>query len=108
MTGQTARDESWARAVLGIGPLAGRSEVQRAFRGLSKTRHPDHGGTGDAFDELLAAYELLRSADPEPLAAWVIGDEAPSMSRMAWDSRPRPRRRSFRHLFADALREQRQ
>ena len=109
MTEQTVSDESWARAVLGIGPQAGRSDVQRAFRSLSKTRHPDHGGTGEAFDELLTAYELLRSTGVEPVAAWVTGcDDAPSMSRMAWDSRPPPpRRRTFRQLFADALREQR-
>ena len=106
MNDPAAPEESWARAVLGIGPKAGRREVQRAFRALSKTRHPDHGGSSDAFDELLAAYELLRGVDPEPLAAWITGDDGSSMSRMAWDSRPRPRRRTFRHVFADVLRQQ--
>lgn len=107
MTARTRPDESWARGVLGVGPKAGRSEVQRAFRALSKSRHPDHGGASEAFEELLVAYELLRSIDPEPLVSWITGDDGPSMSRMAWDSRPRPKRRAFRHVFADVLREQR-
>lgn len=102
-----ASSESWARSVLGVGPRAGRGEVQRAFRALSKIRHPDHGGAPDAFEELLRAYELLRSIGPEPLVAWITGDEDGSVGRIAWDSRPRPRRRTFRHVFADVLREQR-
>lgn len=107
MTDPEPTEESHARSVLGIGPKAGRSEVQRAFRALSKARHPDHGGPPGAFEELLGAYELLRSIDPEPIGSWITGDEDGSMRRIAWDSRPRPRRRTFRHVFADALREQR-
>ena len=105
MTG--ARDEPWARSVLGVGPKAGRSEVQHAFRDLSKSLHPDVGGQVEAFEELLCAYELLRSAAPEPVVAWVTGEEMAGMGRFAWDSRPRPRPRRFRHVFADVLREQR-
>lgn len=101
------KDESWARTVLGLGPRAGRGEVQQAFRMLSKTRHPDLGGSSDAFEELLTAYEILRSSDSEPLTAWITGDEVPTMSRFAWDSRPKPKQRTFRDVFADALRQQR-
>ena len=105
MTGR--RDESWARGVLGVGPRAGRSEVQQAFRSLSKSLHPDVGGHSEAFDELLGAYELLRSIGPEPAVAWVTADEMSRPGRFAWDSPPRPRPRRFRHVFADVLREQR-
>lgn len=107
MSTRGSAEEARARSVLGVGPRAGRSEVQRAFRALSKARHPDHGGADDDFEELLSAYELLRSIDSEPVAAWITGDEVASVSRIAWDSRPRPRRRTFRHVFADVLREQR-
>ncbi len=100
-------DEAWARSVLGVGPLAGRSEVQHAFRDLSKRLHPDVGGHADAFETLLRAYEVLRSIGPEPAVDWVTGDEMASSSRFAWDVRPRPRPRRFRQVFADALREQR-
>ena len=101
------RDESWARSVLGVGPRAGRGEVQFAFRSLSKALHPDLGGRTEAFEELLCAYELLRTVGPEPSVAWVTGEEMSSMGRFAWDSRPRPRPRRFRQVFADVLREQR-
>ena len=103
------RDESWARGVLGVGPRAGRSEVQQAFRSLSKSLHPDLGGHAEAFDELLGAYEVLRSIGPEPAVAWVTGDEMSRSGGVFWDSRPplRPRPRRFRHVFADVLREQR-
>ena len=106
-SGTPTRDETWARTVLGLGPRAGRTEVQHAFRALSKGRHPDHGGSTIAFEELLGAYELLRTIDPEPVTAWITGDDRSTVSRVAWDSRPRPSRRSFRQVFADALREQR-
>lgn len=32
-------------------------EIKRAYRELAKTKHPDHGGSSEAFGELTSAYE---------------------------------------------------
>lgn len=48
--------------VLGIDRSATAKELRAAYRKLSRTRHPDRGGTNEAFQELTAANTLL--SDP--------------------------------------------
>lgn len=43
------------REVLELGAKPTRDEVEKAFRALAKTRHPDQGGSAAAFAELNAA-----------------------------------------------------
>lgn len=43
--------------VLGVDFLATLEEVDAAYRQLRSTRHPDRGGSTDAFTELTKAYE---------------------------------------------------
>jgi hypothetical protein len=58
-------DEHWALRVLGFpaGAEPGRSDIQRRFRDLVRTAHPDHGadhsGAGDRIVELTEARRIL-------------------------------------------------
>lgn len=45
------------RAVLGLGPTANADDVKRAFRGLAREHHPDHGGDPDRFRRLVEARD---------------------------------------------------
>jgi hypothetical protein len=56
-----ALDQAEARAILGVGPQAGRDEILAAYRRLMQFAHPDHGGsTGLAAQLNLARDRLLR------------------------------------------------
>lgn len=44
--------------VLGLAPEASPDEVHAAFRRLARERHPDVGGSKDAFDELRIARDV--------------------------------------------------
>lgn len=48
-----------AHEVLGVDPDAPEAAVRGAYRGLLKERHPDHGGSAEAFQELEAAKEAM-------------------------------------------------
>lgn len=54
-SGESPRASVWA--VLGVGPEVTASDLKRAFRKRALERHPDHGGTAEAFRELQRAYE---------------------------------------------------
>lgn len=104
MNGDLERRVSRARSRLGVGPRAGAETLRRAFRSRSLEAHPDRGGQQAEFEELHAAYELLRDADDDADERWLVGDEADSKNgRVMYDSEPRRRRRSFQQLFAEAL-----
>lgn len=47
--------------VLELRPGASAEMIESAYRTLAKKRHPDSGGSDEAFTELNAAYERLRS-----------------------------------------------
>lgn len=49
--------------VLGVLPDAPAADIKSAYRSLSKTKHPDQGGSEAEFNELKLAYDVLR--DPE-------------------------------------------
>ena len=50
-------------AVLGLGGPAASGEVEKAFRRLALTRHPDHGGSSEGWHELaLARKQALEAA----------------------------------------------
>ena len=106
MSAETDLRVSRARERLGVGPKAGTEEVRRAFRTLSKELHPDHGGDPDGFEELYAAYELLRATARERTEeGWIVDDpEDAEPVRVAYESAPRRARRSFHQLFVEALR----
>ncbi len=46
---------------LGVSPDATVDQVKAAFLSLAKTRHPDHGGTAQGWEELRTAYEQALS-----------------------------------------------
>jgi curved DNA-binding protein CbpA len=54
--GQT-RTERPRLEVLGVPPLANREAIDRAYRQLVRTHHPDVGGDKVQFQENQAAYE---------------------------------------------------
>ena len=47
--------------VLGVSRRSRHAEIVRAFRELSKTHHPDHGGDPKTFDRIATAYHILGS-----------------------------------------------
>lgn len=50
---------TWS-SVLGISRDADRAEIDRAYRALAKTAHPNAGGPRDAWDRLSRAYEQAK------------------------------------------------
>ena len=48
-----------ARSILGVGPDAGREEIQAAYTRLMRLAHPDTGGTSGLAAQLNAARERL-------------------------------------------------
>lgn len=95
-----------ARKLLGVARDASPDEIRRAFRARALATHPDQGGSTLAFLEIQTAYDVLRSATPEP--ASITAPRASSVTQVrrarvrvdVYDStRPRPRRD-----FADVLR----
>ena len=51
--------ERRARALLGVGPRAGRTEILEAHKRLIAVVHPDRGGTNEQVHEANAARDLL-------------------------------------------------
>lgn len=62
--------------VLGIGPDAGDTEIERAYRHRVKEAHPDHGGSASEFQLVRTAYEQLQVRDSVDTHA-VDTDEEP-------------------------------
>jgi hypothetical protein len=75
-------DRRRALAVLGLDEGVDLPGLKQRFRALARDRHPDRGGDPAAFQDLHAAYELLRSTLSE-------GDGHPAPPRVA---RGRPSR----------------
>ena len=55
-TGLTAED---ARAILGVGEAATKTEIRAAYTRLMRLAHPDHGGTSGLAAQLNAARDRL-------------------------------------------------
>jgi hypothetical protein len=60
----TPRTSIWA--ILGVPSTATDAELKRAFRARALERHPDRGGTADAFRDLTRAYEEARKRAARP------------------------------------------
>jgi len=46
-------------SILDLSPDTGIDGIKNRFRELAKRHHPDHGGDGERFIELVGAYEKL-------------------------------------------------
>lgn len=93
-----------ARERLGVGPRASSDTVRRAFRLRSLETHPDRGGARADFEELRAAYELIRDVETDTDEDWLLDDATDTREhRVIYDSEPKARRRSFQQLFVEAL-----
>jgi hypothetical protein len=57
--------------VFGIGRAATQEDVKARYRQLAKERHPDTGGTENAFKELQTAYDWLK-ANHQPVGVAVV------------------------------------
>lgn len=51
--------ESEARSILGVGPEAGREEIEAAYKRLMQRAHPDRGGSSGLAAQLNAARDRL-------------------------------------------------
>ncbi|MBV8683055.1 MAG: molecular chaperone DnaJ [Caulobacteraceae bacterium] len=51
--------QSEARSILGVGPEAGREEIEAAYRRLMQRAHPDRGGSPGLAAQLNAARDRL-------------------------------------------------
>ena len=87
-----------ARIVLGVADDAGPHEIRRAFRARALVTHPDHGGDGGSFAQLVAALDAL---DAAPVAVQI--PVALPASRARFDAYDSPGRPAPRRAFADAL-----
>ena len=56
---ERAQQEARARTLLGVNPIATRSEIGDAHRRLLTRVHPDRGGSNEAVYEANAARDLL-------------------------------------------------
>lgn len=45
--------------ILGVSPTANQGEIRAAYRSKVKEAHPDVGGSSEAFNEIVLAYEIL-------------------------------------------------
>ena len=54
-------DDPYLYKVLGVSRFASARDIKQAYAKLALQRHPDHGGTKEAFQELGEAYELLKN-----------------------------------------------
>lgn len=71
---------------LGVDPAADAATIKAAYRRAAKARHPDAGGTAEAFNKAARAWVIL--SDPETRARWDAGDKTepgqkPSVDAMA-------------------------
>lgn len=49
--------------LLNVDPNATSSQIKKAYRKMSLTKHPDKGGNAEAFSEITKAYEVLSSEE---------------------------------------------
>lgn len=92
--------------VLGLAPGASKTEIKRAFRGLSKQYHPDLNKNADAQERFIAiheAYKFLTSVGPSPNNERVSYDYDPKKAAYAeW------RKRAQRYAWKKAKEAKRQ
>ena len=95
-----------ARIVLGVGNDAGPAEIRRAFRAQALVTHPDHGGDGHTFAELVDALGALDTLVVPPVTARPTAARSPRAlpaCRPRFDAYDSPRRQAPQRAFADAL-----
>ncbi len=91
-----------ARHLLGVGPQASRSEVERAFRRQARRAHPDLGGDASRFRDLLEARTLLTGAGAERGAAYRAGAGVARTRLVVRRTRAQRVLRALRSRFASA------
>jgi hypothetical protein len=70
--------------VLGVSENASADDLERAYRGAARKRHPDGGGSEEAMKSLNEAHDIL--SDPE--------------TRKAYDAQRRPKREVYQSSMA--------
>ncbi len=99
-----------ARALLGVPQLADAASIKQAFRKRALVHHPDHGGSPEAFQQLMDAQRVaLETIHPAPVAgkSRVTGKQAESShSGRRWLRTDEPRVGSSIHRVDCSRRHQ--
>ncbi len=91
-----------ARHLLGVGPHASPSEVERAFRRQARRAHPDLGGDASRFRDLLEARALLAAGGADRGAAYRAGTGVARTRLVVRRSRAQRVLRALRSRFSSA------
>lgn len=70
-----------AHRILNVNPGCTPEEARAAYIRLAKIHHPDRGGNPEKFQEIQAAYEIVKNGHPVPTA--VLSRDAPMAQRVA-------------------------
>ena len=95
---------------LEVSQNASQDAIDRMFRFLATKHHPDTGGDKDQFNQLVAAFEVLRNADTRAEYDQGIQSESKEISRLMENSKQAGPDAAIRHellcLFYARRREQ--
>lgn len=70
--------------ILGVTPNSSDSEIKSAYRKLAKQHHPDHGGDGELFAKINAAYDNIKNAQAR--SSYQQEQDFSNYSNMRWKS----------------------
>lgn len=75
--------------ILGLRGSVDAAEIKRAYRDLARRHHPDRGGDASTFQQVQAAYDVLRDQAPSTGRAPTVTSPTASVADRWWESATR-------------------